>query len=290
MALNTNSESLQDKGASGAVSYEARWRQVFSSSGEGAPGSPESKARWDRKAPSFARKPTRSGYISQLIERLGLGAGESVFDMGCGSGTLAIPLALAGHDVIAVDFSDGMLGELQRAAQAEGVPLQRLYVCQRSWQQDWRDLPVADVAIASRSFVTEDLGEGVAKLESKARSRVAVTLRAGDLPYRDSQMLDARGKPVGSGALQELSCFVGHLFSIGRRPRIDYIEYPSRTCRSTEAALRDDIRGICKPAEDEAAALEAFLDEHIAFDSQSGMYCLDYDRIDRWALVCWPVG
>ncbi len=215
MALNANSESLQDKGTSGAVSYEARWRQVFSSSGEGAPGSPESKARWDRKAPSFARKPTRSGYISQLIERLGLGVGESVFDMGCGSGTLAIPLALAGHDVIAVDFSDGMLGELQRGA---------------------------------------------------------------------------RGKPVGSGALQELSCFVGHLFSIGRRPRIDYIEYPSRTCRSTEAALRDDMRGICKPAEDEVTALEAFLDEHIAFDSQSGMYCLDYDRIDRWALVCWPVG
>ena len=39
--------------------------------------------------------------------------GETVFDMGCGTGTLAAEMATSGHKVIAADFSSGMLAKLR---------------------------------------------------------------------------------------------------------------------------------------------------------------------------------
>ena len=122
------------------------------------PGSEESRATWDAKAASFAHKPTRSDYINQLIKIMALEPEDTVFDMGCGSGTLAIPLAEAGHNVIAVDFSNAMLEELKCAAKERAV-LEKITTFQRSWQEDWSGLPKADVAISSRSFVTDEDNE-----------------------------------------------------------------------------------------------------------------------------------
>ena len=287
MSMHSDNQNMID--ARDSAYYVALWKQIFATPGKGRPGSAESKAMWNEKAPSFANKHKRSGYIPRLIDLLDLSTDESVFDMGCGSGTLSIPLAQSGHDIIAVDFSEGMLEELRAAAEAKGIDGEKLRMYRRSWQEDWSDLPCADIAVASRSFITDDLADSIAKLESKARSRVAVTLKAGDLPYRDSTIIEALGRPMGTSTSRELSCLTGYLLSIGRRPKIDYIEYPGKTRRATEEILRSDMLGIYKPTEEESPIMEAFLDKHIAFDEQSGMYYLDYDRTDRWAFVSWKV-
>ena len=57
------------------------------------------------------------GWRRRAIAALGLGAGERVLDLACGSGDLAIAAAEAGARVVGLDFSAGML----RAAQERGV-------------------------------------------------------------------------------------------------------------------------------------------------------------------------
>ena len=81
----------------------------------------ELRVRWNQMAPHYAHKNRRSGYLAQLTELLALAPGESILDMGCGPGVLSVPLAKKGHDVVAVDFSDGMLGELRQAVDEAGV-------------------------------------------------------------------------------------------------------------------------------------------------------------------------
>ena len=166
------------------------------------------KSMWDAMAPRYAHKLQRSGYLAQLIERLDLQPGETVFDMGCGPGVLAIPLAQAGHDVFCVEFSDGMLAELDAAIREAGVT-DKVHVFKRAWQEDWGGLPVADVAISSRSMTTSDFADAGAKLESKARHRVVVTLSAGETPWFDMRLRRAteRGHdiPKAVAGLQEIT-------------------------------------------------------------------------------------
>lgn len=276
--------------ASRAEQHQQAWKDAIAHHRGGEPGSPEAKELWDKKSASFAKKPISSDYISQLIRKLDLRKGETVFDMGCGSGTLAIPLALSGHEVVAVDFSDGMLNELEQAAHRERVPDSAISVHQRSWQQPWDDLPAADVAVSSRSFVVDDLADGVRKLESKARHRAAVTLGAGDLPYRDSKVFEAMGREPEAMPVTELACLVGYLFSIGRLPTVSYLEYPGTSHRRTEEELRRAITEAHQPRDEkERELLKAYLDQHIVYDEAADVFKLDYDRLDRWALVMWEV-
>ena len=306
-----------------AIDWAAAYEHRPHSHDKAAPGSDESRAFWDAKAAGFAKKPQRSDYLFQLMGLLNLKDGETVFDMGCGSGTLSVPLARAGHDVVAVDFSTGMLGELEEAAARAGVAARwgagadapcegaasgnaanggegtgaeagasgDIVLYRRSWQEPWDELPVADVAVSSRSFVTDDLIDGIAKLEAQARRRVVLTCGAGDLPYRDARVLEAMGR--AEEALMppaELMIIANYLWSRGRFPRIDYIEYPGVWHRKTREEMEETVRAAHAPrSEAEEAALAAFLAEHIVQDGENGWWQMDYPRQDRWAVIQWEV-
>lgn len=76
--------------------------------------------------------------VPLLVERLGLGAGSAVLDLGCGPGRHALPLARAGLDVTAVDTSAELLDELRRRATVEGLEIEVL-------QADMREFSLARV-------------------------------------------------------------------------------------------------------------------------------------------------
>lgn len=267
-----------------------RWARAFASVER--PDESASKDRWNAKATSFSHKRTRSGYIGQLIDRLDLASEESVFDMGCGPGTLTLPLAEAGHNVIAVDFSTSMLGELERAAEraGEGVSA-RIAAFERSWQQPWDDLPCADVAVASRSLITDDLADAFAKLESKARSRAVVTIAAGETPMCDLRLLQALGRKASEAELRrEMAVIVCFLFSLGRLPKVDYLSFPRRWHAESREAMIEVLTQTARaatPAEEEAVA--RFVDAHASADERTGEFALDYEQTSTWGYVEWDV-
>ena len=133
---------------------------------------------WDGHAKHFVKKledGAKDPYIEQFYEMAALKPGETIFDMGCASGTLAIPFAKKGHEVYAADFSNEMLKYLMQSADEAGVA-DRIHPIHLDWNEDWslRDLPKCDVAIASRSLIFEDMTSSLKKLESVAKSRVCI--------------------------------------------------------------------------------------------------------------------
>jgi ubiquinone/menaquinone biosynthesis C-methylase UbiE len=59
----------------------------------------------------------------EFITRLGLRPGESVLDVACGTGNLAIPAALAGARVSGIDIAPNLIAEAQLEARAAGVAI-----------------------------------------------------------------------------------------------------------------------------------------------------------------------
>ena len=138
-------------------------------------------AFWDRRARHFRGGDEASPYVAGFIAHMRIRPGESVLDVGCGSGALALPLAREGHDVVGLDFSAGMLDVLRRQASEER--LTNVRTVQAAWDDDWRaaGVGVADVVIASRSLDVRDLRAALQKLDAFARRRVCVTLPADGL-------------------------------------------------------------------------------------------------------------
>lgn len=86
---------------------------------------------FDGHAPNYLQNCFTKNTLAEvdfLIDALGLNAGDSVLDVGCGTGRHAIELARRGYRVTAVDISAGMLEQARKDAQAAGVEVR--------WRQD----------------------------------------------------------------------------------------------------------------------------------------------------------
>ena len=71
---------------------------------------------YDRYRPPYA-----AAAIDFIAASFSLGEGARVVDLGCGPGTLAIPLSLTGADVMAVDPEAAMIAQGRRLAAARGA-------------------------------------------------------------------------------------------------------------------------------------------------------------------------
>ena len=77
---------------------------------------------WDKRAEKMAENcasPTDS-YLLQLLEKIDLRDAKSLFDMGCGPGTVSLALADQLTTVYGVDYSPGMLSVAARRARCQG--------------------------------------------------------------------------------------------------------------------------------------------------------------------------
>lgn len=86
----------------------------------------EARTLWDQEAASFDQAPDhglsepriREAWQQLLLPLLPSDRPQDIADMGCGTGTLSLLLAQAGHNVTGVDFAPSMLEIARRKAAA----------------------------------------------------------------------------------------------------------------------------------------------------------------------------
>lgn len=206
---------------------------------------PDDAAYWDTRSQTYTTKDTPNPYVERFLELAHILPDETVFDMGCGTGALAIPLGAAGHKVVAADFSQGMLDRMIHDLDARGI--QTVFPKLMSWEDDWPVLDVrpgmVDVCVASRSVAVPDLKDALLRLTEVARRRVCVTLSTGASPRTDERILRAVG----------LQSVLGHdhlyafniLANEGLEPELSYIKSERKdTFDSTEEAFENFARMI----------------------------------------------
>lgn len=98
------------------INLAEEWRKL-----DGRRRKPDSREHWDERAKTFSFKDAPDAYLRSFISKAGITGKESVLDMGCGTGSLAVALASLGCSVIAADFSTGMLDRLRSNAAERGM-------------------------------------------------------------------------------------------------------------------------------------------------------------------------
>lgn len=233
-------------------------------------------AYWDKRSATFATKDAPNPYVDRFLELARIQPGESVFDMGCGTGALTVPLAAAGHRVTAADFSQGMLDKLREGLDGRGCARNATLV-KMSWSDDWRAFGIApdsaDVALASRSIATADLRDSLMRLTEVARRRVCVTLSTGTSPRSDEGLLadlGIRGR-LGYDYLYAFNI----LTNDGLRPEISYIE----SLRDDTFDSWEDARAsLARMVEGALGAPEAYASAE-AFEAERGRAL---SKLDDW--------
>ena len=262
---------------------------------------------WDKRSATFTTKDAPNRYVEQFLAYAAIRPGETVFDMGCGTGALAVPLGEAGHKVAAADFSQGMLDQMQVRLDAAGV--RTVFPKLMSWEDDWPAFGVragmTDVAIASRSIATVDLRDSLLRLSEVARRRVCITLATASSPRVDERILAAAGLPclIGRDYLYAFNILAAE----GIKAEVRYIASTREDTFATPedafeklAAMIDDSSAVqASAAERERAranlrewlAVNLVPNEHAGEPDCKGVaqgaWSLAEPRTVTWAFLAW---
>jgi SAM-dependent methyltransferase len=163
------------------IDWNELWKAIHASSPERTRKDRDPGATWDKRAAAYHRI---SGEETAATKRdlgfLEVRPGDTVLDMGAGTGRLAVPLARRVAHVTALDSSGGMLGKLRERMEQAG---HRNYSCvQMKWEdvEIGRDIDPHEVVIAAFSLGFYDLGEALAKLDRAAKRSVYLFWHAGE--------------------------------------------------------------------------------------------------------------
>jgi SAM-dependent methyltransferase len=150
--------------------------------------------------------PAWQAYVDTVAERLGIAAGDSLFDVGCGAGAFLYPFHAAGHPVGGLDYSPPLLATARRAMPDGAFEEGEAIALRSAVRYDW--------VCANGLFLyfpDADYASGVLKrMAAKARKGIAI-LDVPDLATRD-QALAARRAAYTGGDYEADYRGLEHLF------------------------------------------------------------------------------
>ena len=248
---------------------------------------PHSALFWNRRAEGYSRailkdrKQKRSDEFFDLIASMGLSLdGAHVLDIGCGPGTLALPLASAGARVTAIDISEQMLGLLEKKAAEEGLNIDRTIL------SDWSDIDIDSMGFRGRfDLVVASMTPGIDGPESFEKMIDAsrnvcyysnFVARKWDQSYYELyQMLFGENYPdPGYG----FSLPFMYLYSMGYRPAIKLSKSTWKNEETIDEAV-ETVSGFFSSSKNIDEVMKGRIREYLEKRAENGMYQSTSDSI-----------
>jgi ubiquinone/menaquinone biosynthesis C-methylase UbiE len=163
----------------------------------------ETRAEWDKIAPGYDRTntPTQMWVANEGLRSAGLRSGMRFLDVAAGSGSLSIPAARLGAQVLATDQSPVMLELLRARAQQEGLNIETRVMDGHALQ-----FAVNSFDMAGSQFVVmlfPDMPKGIREMARVVKPDGGVLIHAYGDPHK----------------IEFLGCFIGAIRSV--RPDFD---------------------------------------------------------------------
>lgn len=179
---------------------------------------------WDQRSQKADRTcgNPQDPYALEFIRLMDLQGAQSLLDIGCGPGTICLPIAQHFQEVFALDFSQGMLDVVKSRCDAQKITNVKT-LC-HSWDEReehaWDDVPMCDVTVVSRATMVPDMEDALTKINSKTRLRAYVTSTTDPHFFNEGLAACLGRQTVG---FPNFIYIVNILTQMGYLPCVDYI-------------------------------------------------------------------
>jgi ubiquinone/menaquinone biosynthesis C-methylase UbiE len=158
-------------------------------------GREETRAAWDKIAPGYDK--TRDAYArtwvgSEGLRRAGLRSGMRFLDVAAGSGSLSIPAARLGAQVLATDLSSVMLDLLNKRARDEGLTIETQVMDGHALELDDNSFDMAGSQFGVMLF--PDMPKGIREMTRVVKPGGRVLISA----YGDPHQIEFLGFLIGA--------------------------------------------------------------------------------------------
>lgn len=236
---------------------------------------------WNKKAQSMNKKIHKSIYNDELIGKMDFSGCESLLDVGCGVGNVAMKLAKKVSRVYALDYSDVMLEYLAQNIDEQNI--ENITSIKASWDdEDWSNIPKADIVLASRSLEVKDMKDALEKINSKANKRVYITYKVGG-SFVDKKVLKAMDKAIFDKP--DYIYVLNILYGMGINPKLDYLRSEGRREQydSKESFIQSVQWSLDDLTQQDKEKLSVYYDSLGENKEDLG------EQYNYWALISWDV-
>ena len=240
---------------------------------------------WDEAAPGFYKRTKKDDYNNALFDMLILDENDTVLDVGCGEGSITIPIAKKVKKVIGIDSSTKMLEYLEKRAKENNVdnietilkPIEDIR---------YEEIGDVDVVVCSRSLnAIIPIDEVLMELDKIANKYVFITIFGPENKKIEKDFDKEIGRQTED--FPDYNYFFNILFNLGIYPNIqrfdlnNYREYDSIDEAMDNGKFRLDLYNS-----EEKELLRNYLERILDYDEETKKYYNVKDKAD-WIMVWW---
>lgn len=240
---------------------------------------------WDKAAPGFYRRTKKDDYNDALFSKLKLDENDTILDVGCGEGSITVPLSRKVKKVIGIDSSPKMLEYLEKRAKDENAnnietvlkPIEEI---------KYSEIGDADVVVCSRSLngivPIEDV---LAELNRIANKYVFITVFGPENKKIEKDFDRELG--IKTEDFPDYNYFFNILFNMGIYANVERFDLNNyRKYDSVEDAMDNGKFRLDLYNDEEKKKLKAYLERILTYDPETEKYYNVKDKAD-WILVWW---
>ena len=240
---------------------------------------------WSKAAVKYSERASKDNYTEQLISKMIITKEDTVLDLGCGEGSVTIPLSKEVASITAVDATSKMLEILDEKIESEGISnIKKI-------QDDINEVTLDkyghfDIVLASRVVNGIKSAEKVFyNLNEIAKKYVFVTLFGPNNWKLEKDFHEYLSKEY-KGAPSYI-ILINILANMGIYANIINLDVgPYRTYKSIDDAIENGKWNLANFSEEEQDKLVKFLNEVLIKDEKTGLLYNKDDKPD-WVLIWW---
>ena len=238
---------------------------------------------WDKAAPGFFKRTRKDDYQDALFDKLILDENDVVLDVGCGEGSVTIPLAKRVKKVIGLDSSPKMLEYLEKRANENNITNIET-VLKPIEEITYDEIGAVDVVVCSRSLngiiPIEDV---LAELDKIANKYVFITIFGPENKKIEKDFDKELG--IKTEDFPDYNYFFNILFNMGIYANVERFDLNNyREYESIDEAMDNGKFRLDLYSNEEKELLRDYLERILTFED--GKYFNVKDKAD-WIMVWW---